>query len=181
MITYKGKYTTADVMVNSIEPSAAEQIVAFVNDPSFTNPVKIMPDVHYGKGAVIGFTMPFGNNIIPFVVGVDIACGVRTLLFKCDRSFIESFRNDSFNKKVRSTIMFGNGVYSKPKVNIEREFPWEVINKHGARLTTALNYTMKEAYKPPTFNFSYFNEMCKRIGENPWYAQCSCGSLGGGM
>ena len=35
-----------------------------------------MPDVHAGKGCVIGFTADIVDKVIPNVVGVDIGCGV---------------------------------------------------------------------------------------------------------
>ena len=57
MIEYNGKYTNAKVMIDDIENTCAGQIVEFINNESFTNPVAIMPDTHAGKGAVIGFTM----------------------------------------------------------------------------------------------------------------------------
>lgn len=71
MITYEGKYTTADVMTDEIDVETANQINHFINDQSFTGPVKIMPDCHYGKGAVIGFTMPLGDRVIPETIGVN--------------------------------------------------------------------------------------------------------------
>lgn len=39
-------------------------------------PIRIMPDVHSGKGCVIGFTVPLGDKVIPNLVGVDISCGM---------------------------------------------------------------------------------------------------------
>ena len=35
-----------------------------------------MPDVHAGKGCVIGFTGDLGDKVIPSIVGGDIGCGV---------------------------------------------------------------------------------------------------------
>lgn len=70
MLEYQGKYTTAKVMADSVDEATATQIVQMINDPSFTQPVIIMPDVHAGKGSVIGFTMELGNRIIPNIVGV---------------------------------------------------------------------------------------------------------------
>lgn len=74
-----------------------------------------------------------------------------------------------------------NKVYNKPVVNIERGLDWQVMNKVGAIMTRSLNEKFGTDFKVPTFSFDYFNRMCKRVGEDPWYAQCSCGSLGGGM
>lgn len=34
--------------------------------------VRLMPDTHAGKGAVIGFTADLGDKVIPNIVGVDI-------------------------------------------------------------------------------------------------------------
>jgi hypothetical protein len=38
--------------------------------------VRVMPDVHLGKGTVIGFTASIDDAVIPAVVAVDIGCGV---------------------------------------------------------------------------------------------------------
>ena len=46
-----------------------------VNHPAFTNPIRIMPDCHAGKGSVIGFTIEMTEKVIPNVIGVDIGCG----------------------------------------------------------------------------------------------------------
>lgn len=44
--------------------------------------VRIMPDVHAGKGCVIGFTADLGNKVIPNIVGVDIGCGYALRQFR---------------------------------------------------------------------------------------------------
>lgn len=38
--------------------------------------IRIMPDGHPGKGAVVGSTITYGDKIVPSTVGVDIACRV---------------------------------------------------------------------------------------------------------
>ena len=38
--------------------------------------VRIMPDVHAGKGCVIGFAGDLGDKVIPSIVGGDIGCGM---------------------------------------------------------------------------------------------------------
>lgn len=70
MIAYKGDYTTATVMIDEMDKTTVDQILIMTNDPSFTQPIVIMPDCHAGKGSVIGFTMALGNRIIPNIVGV---------------------------------------------------------------------------------------------------------------
>lgn len=74
MFEIKGRYTSAKIMIDDVEPECIDQIKYFIDHPAFTNPVAIMPDCHSGKGSVIGFTMPLSNKVIPNVVGVDLGC-----------------------------------------------------------------------------------------------------------
>ena len=73
MYSIKGKYSTAHIMTNEIDidPVAYGQILGFVNNHVFTNDSRIMPDYHAGAGAVIGFTTPMTDKIIPNVIGVN--------------------------------------------------------------------------------------------------------------
>lgn len=41
-----------------------------------------MPDVHAGAGCTIGTTMTLHDRVIPNLVGVDIGCGMLTVLLK---------------------------------------------------------------------------------------------------
>ena len=41
--------------------------------------IRIMPDVHAGKGCTIGTTMTVKDKAVPNVVGVDIGCGMYTV------------------------------------------------------------------------------------------------------
>lgn len=65
------------IFTNNIEQEAVEQIDLLLEQEPFKNcKVRIMPDVHAGKGCVIGFTADLGNKVIPNIVGVDIGCGM---------------------------------------------------------------------------------------------------------
>lgn len=65
------------IFTDSIEPEALNQIYTLIKQPAFANcKVRIMPDVHAGKGCVIGFTADLGDKVIPNIVGVDIGCGM---------------------------------------------------------------------------------------------------------
>lgn len=79
MITLNGKYTNAVIFTDTVEQEALDQIQTLIDTEVFTgSKVRIMPDVHGGKGCVIGFTAILaGNDICPNLVGVDIGCGVR--------------------------------------------------------------------------------------------------------
>ena len=65
------------IFAKTIEDKAIEQIDKLMEQESFKNEkVRIMSDVHSGKGCVIGFTSTIGDKIIPNIVGVDLYCGM---------------------------------------------------------------------------------------------------------
>lgn len=69
------------IFTDNIEPLAVNQIYELLVQSSFKDQkVRIMPDVHAGAGCVVGFTSTMGDKIIPNVIGVDIGCGMRTVM-----------------------------------------------------------------------------------------------------
>lgn len=80
MIEIKGKINTAVVYAKVIETEAVEQI-RHMCDYEFTEGsiIRIMPDVHVGKGCTIGTTMTVIDKVVPNLVGVDIGCGMYTV------------------------------------------------------------------------------------------------------
>lgn len=65
------------IFTDDIELQAKEQIELLLKQNAFKNcKIRIMPDVHYGIGCVIGFTGNLGEKVIPNIVGVDIGCGM---------------------------------------------------------------------------------------------------------
>lgn len=108
MIEFTGKYTNATVMIDEIDNVTAGQIVEFINNEVFTNPIAIMPDTHAGKGAVIGFTMEMTDKVIPNVVGVDISCGMITC--QLGKQVMGLMRKDQLDREIRKVIPFGTNV-----------------------------------------------------------------------
>ena len=65
------------IFTKNIEQEAINQINELLEQEPFKDcKVRIMPDVHAGKGCVIGFTANLGEKVIPNIVGVDIGCGM---------------------------------------------------------------------------------------------------------
>ncbi len=65
------------IFTKNIEEEAIKQIDELLEQEPFKDcKVRIMPDVHAGKGCVIGFTADLENKVIPNIVGVDIGCGM---------------------------------------------------------------------------------------------------------
>lgn len=80
MITIIGKYNTALCYTDQIEDEAYAQIKTVCDQESFAaSKIRIMPDVHAGKGCTIGTTMTIHDKIVPNMVGVDIGCGMETV------------------------------------------------------------------------------------------------------
>ena len=86
MIKIEGTYNTAIVYADTIEAGAEGQIQKLVSQ-EFTkgSRIRIMPDVHAGKGCTIGTTMTITDKIVPNLVGVDIGCGMETVELKAKR------------------------------------------------------------------------------------------------
>lgn len=80
MLEIKGKLNTAVCYATVIEEEAIEQIRRMC-DYEFTegSRIRIMPDVHAGKGCTIGTTMTVTDKAVPNIVGVDIGCGMYTV------------------------------------------------------------------------------------------------------
>lgn len=80
MLEIKGKVNTAVCYAKVVEDEAIEQIRRMC-DYEFTegSRIRIMPDVHAGKGCTIGTTMTVTDKAVPNIVGVDIGCGMYTV------------------------------------------------------------------------------------------------------
>lgn len=105
----KGLHGKAVVHTSFIEESAKEQIKELVNQQFTANKkIHIMPDVHSGKGCVIGTTMEIENEVSPSLVGVDIGCGVLCVPLR------EKIDPAELDKKIRSAVPSGATVRATP-------------------------------------------------------------------
>ena len=103
MIEINGKYGSAKIFTNSIDEKVSNQINQMLGSPVAINAnMRIMPDVHFGAGCVIGTTMKIVDKVVPNFVGVDIGCGV--LVQEIGRTGIDLERLD---KVVRKNIPSG--------------------------------------------------------------------------
>lgn len=117
MIDFKGRYASCRVFADAIEETAEEQIKTFLDCPAFDGAkIRIMPDVHAGAGAVIGFTAPLGDKVIPNVIGVDIGCGVHSVLYG-DRAADLVFAD--FDRLLRLAVPAGFSVRERPYARME--------------------------------------------------------------
>jgi tRNA-splicing ligase RtcB len=72
-----GTYNTAVVFTDNLDQESENQIREFCNQEIFRDTrIRIMPDVHAGKGCVIGYTANLGEKVVPNLIGLDIGCGI---------------------------------------------------------------------------------------------------------
>ncbi len=116
MIEINGVYANAIIYTDEIEASAAGQIRALCDQPfAAGSKIRIMPDVHTGKGCTIGTTMTVGEYVVPNLVGVDIGCGMDVVRLKEKRINLPAL--DAFISK---NVPHGRDVREKPHRNSGR-------------------------------------------------------------
>ena len=88
----QGKIGQAISFAKKIDEKAREQIQRMC-DYEFTrdSKIRIMPDVHAGKGCTIGTTMTVTDKVVPNIVGVDIGCGMFTVKLETNSIDFEKF------------------------------------------------------------------------------------------
>jgi len=124
MLTLKGKYNSANVMIDDIDDTTKQQIYGFLNHPAFAHTyIAIMPDCHAGAGAVIGFTAKMNDYVIPNVVGVDIGCGVLAIEL-ADVETIDLTKLDNF---IRENIPSGFSIRDPQQKMICGATPNELV------------------------------------------------------
>ena len=80
MFEIKGRVNTAVCFARVVEDEAIEQIRRMCDyEITEGSKIRIMPDVHAGKGCTIGTTMTIVDKAVPNIVGVDIGCGMYTV------------------------------------------------------------------------------------------------------
>lgn len=70
--------------------------------------IRIMPDCHAGSGCVIGTTMTIKDKVTPYLVGVDIGCGVLAVKLKETRMDLSAL-----DSVIRKNIPSGGEVYEE--------------------------------------------------------------------
>ena len=80
MFEINGRFNTAGCFASVCVEEAIEQIRRMCDyEFSAGAKIRVMPDVHAGKGCTIGTTMTVTDKAVPNIVGVDIGCGMFTV------------------------------------------------------------------------------------------------------
>jgi len=110
MVEFKGKFNTAKLFTDTAEQGAVTQIQHLLEQAFIEgSKVRIMPDAHAGMGCTIGTTMTIIDKVVPNLVGVDIGCGMETVLLKGNRVELEQL-----DKAIHLHIPCGFSVRREP-------------------------------------------------------------------
>lgn len=114
------------IFTKNIEEKATNQINELLDQDAFKNSkIRIMPDVHAGKGCVIGFTGDLGDKVIPNIVGVDIGCGMLCVeLGNIDLNL------DKLDKVIREHVPSGMNVHENKRykfLELEQLYCYELL------------------------------------------------------
>ena len=110
MIELRGKYADAKVFTDVVDQESISQVIGLLNQPyAAGSRVRMMPDIHAGAGCTVGTTMTITDKVCPNLVGVDIGCGMETVLLKDKRIELQKL-----DKLIRSEIPSGFAIRNKP-------------------------------------------------------------------
>jgi len=190
MFDIKGKYTTATVHIDNLDPMTVGQITKMASNPFFTEKIEIMPDTHAGKGSVIGFTMPLpGLKIIPNIIGVDIGCGVLSVKLKdvirgsYNAKDIETM--STIDDVIRENIPMGFNIRTNAKLTRDNIIMNNILSQSQIE-AKKFALTVKDKFKEnilgkmPTYDLDYVEDVMARTGVSLHRFYNSIGTLGGG-
>jgi RNA-splicing ligase RtcB len=163
-IVVKGKHNEALVYAKALETACENKILHYLNQPAFADTVvRVMPDVHLGKTAVIGWTATYTDLLIPAVIGLDIGCGVCA----CNLGR-GNLRFDKLDAFIRRHIPSGQSVRSSLHENLDGMNRFACAGSGEAELSDTWKF--KNAVR----------RLCEKQGKNPERIFASLGTLGGG-
>ncbi|MCA9213902.1 MAG: RtcB family protein, partial [Planctomycetales bacterium] len=76
----------------------------------------LMPDAHIGYGLPIGGVLATDNAVIPYAVGVDIACRMKMSIIDMPANTLDS-KFEQFRESLEGGTLFGVGKGFKPRQN----------------------------------------------------------------
>ena len=116
MLEVSGKYNSAKIFTDVVDQASIAQVIALCSQEfSRGSRIRMMPDIHAGKGCTVGTTMTVTDKVCPSLVGVDIGCGMETVRLREDH-----FQPQQLDKLIRQRIPSGFAVREKPHRYLEK-------------------------------------------------------------
>lgn len=138
MIELNGKLNNAKVFTNNVEETAIGQIIGMLNhEVTKDTQVRIMPDVHAGKGCTVGTTIKLPENfedwkVCPNIVGVDVGCGIT--MYKLNN--VNSISLSELDNKIKELIPSGFNIHYKQNDEIAKEILSKLTIDLGSKTST---------------------------------------------
>lgn len=170
----QGKYCKdCKIFTDNVADDAIELIQSLLDlRPFESSHVRIMPDVHMGKGITIGFSAPLGRYVNPNHVGVDIGCTVSTMALD---DIVPETRYAEFERLVGAAIPTGFHINEKDVIDkddflafLDKEYK-QVMNDHPEMI-----------YPVDAVDETFIRKFLLRIGMDDNIFYRSLPSLGGG-
>lgn len=183
--TVEGEYNTATVHAERdlIEDECIGQIQEMVNHEALygDSDIAIMPDAHFGAGAVIGFTMPVKDRVVPNVVGVDCGCGMYAInMGKISVDTMEEQKLYEIDNAIRNRIPTGFDVHDRNDYHMIEDFPYTLCEQKWDSFAENTEFDLDQGEIPKFPRDTYFDDLCKRVEYDKTRAINSMGTLGGG-
>lgn len=151
-----GTYAQAVVHAPAVGTKSEDQIKFYLNQPTFEgSKIRVMPDVHLGRGTVVGFTATVTDCIMPSLIGGDIGCGVSAWCLGKTR-----IKPDKLDRFIRKNIPAGPGK--------SREIRYEKLDSLFPGTQNGEDFEQK------------IKRLCKKTLMYELHVWNSLGTLGGG-
>lgn len=95
---------------SNLDPKAVAQMEQACSLPVAVRGA-LMPDAHVGYGLPIGGVLATDNAVIPYAVGVDIACRMKLTVLDMSPEVLDDERSDRLRKAIETETRFGVGAY----------------------------------------------------------------------
>ena len=174
MLQLHGKYCQdCKIFTDNVEDEAVELVQSMLDQPAFEGQhVRIMPDVHLGKGITIGFSAPLGKYVNPNHVGVDIGCTVSTMELS---SVVPFERYAELERCVVEAIPTGHRINDREVIN--REDFYSFLNAEYQKVMSDFPGMINPV---KVIDEEFISHFLLRIGMNREMFYRSLPSLGGG-
>ncbi|HSQ89786.1 RtcB family protein [Romboutsia sp.] len=112
----KGSNNSAIVFANNVDSVTIGQIINLCNQETFKeSKIRVMPDCHAGKGCTIGTTITLTDKVVPNLVGVDIGCGMATVMMDMNLDLVK------IDNVIKEHIPHGFNTHDRGREKLLRE------------------------------------------------------------
>nr|WP_304608030.1 RtcB family protein [Gordonia effusa] len=140
-----------------IEPQALQQLRNISQLP-WIHGLRVMPDVHFGKGATVGSVIAMRDAVSPSAVGVDIGCGMEGVQTSLTAKDLPDTLH-ALRSRIEAYVPVGFRMHDSP------------VDRH--KMSTATKWHLNELWDS-------FSDLDEKVHNRHTRASKQMGTLGGG-